>query len=281
MPRSSLFTDREIEAIAALATESACDRYRTDPSSLRPFLRERLRLSAVESEAVSERCQKDAAYSRTLVADYIGRLGEMDLLAYLAEQRPRTEVAERLGFDPFDPRRREVYRRAHRPFNAVQAAALVGGILLGLLLTLVLAGFVPRIEQTWEIRERRGVDFVVVLPVPIHEDRKTLLKEQANGYGWLFASEPDSPRVEIARAPIRSQNPGWSGSVGEEVTYQYASYRRDYSWFFGWSLVMWISIVIITAIAVVRLRGKPWSAERYTATSVRAEPASAPDRPGD
>lgn len=266
MPRSSLFTDRESKSIAALATVSACDHYRTDPPSLRSFLRERLRLSPVESEPVYVRCQNDAAYLQALVVDYIGRLQEMALLAYLAEQRPRTEIAERLGFDPFDPRRQEAYRRAHRPFNTMQGAALAGGSLLGLLLTLVLARFVPRIEQTWEIREKRGASLFAILPIPmpIYETQKKLVKEQADGYGWLLVSEPDSPRVEIARAPLPQDDPRVK-NIGEMVTYRYTSYRRDYSWFFGWLLIMWISVFLITVVVVVRLREKKWSAERYAA----------------
>jgi len=242
------FTHTEFQRIVALATKMLYERCKTDKDSLCSFLWERLCLAPLESEPIHDRCQQDAAYLHSLVADYVNRLDEQGLRALLADLRVGTAIADQLGFDPFDPKREDAFRRAQRIFNPRQGLALAAGVLV----CLVMGSFPPWVEQTWE--KHRGL----LLVIPMSDTK--LVEEKFHGYGFLFSPRPESPRVQVRRP----SGMDWG-------TYRYTRYRLDHRTLLG----QWLLVALATTVAVVLLRDKKWSADRYVA-SLRPTISTAP-----
>jgi hypothetical protein len=110
-------TEREFSQVETLTHELACQRCRADRDFLRGLVRAYVGPADAAGGAVLARCDADPAYLASIVHSYIAFLDERGLLGFLHSIAETSAVVKRLGFDPFDDRRREAYRLAHSFFN--------------------------------------------------------------------------------------------------------------------------------------------------------------------
>jgi hypothetical protein len=135
-PPRRRFTAAEFERVKSLATNATWEECRADDDYLLSMIRIRLGIRGPKAQLVFDRARKDPDHLDWLIQDHMDGLCETRVLDLLPRNRSGAQLAEDLGFDPFDPRRERAYRGASRFWNGKRQLVLAAGI-VALLLTVL------------------------------------------------------------------------------------------------------------------------------------------------
>ena len=239
-------TADESRLIAPLAATCAIEQSLKDRNYLRGLVRAYLGSAEVAEDAVLERCLRDPEYLASIARNYVASLDERVLLDMLRTTVGEAATAEQLGFDPFDPRRREVYRSAKRFINqrAQQVVLAVGAVALCLVCL-----FPPWKMERWQRQTWNPCSSGGCLPPP---DKK--LEVRFAGFRSAFAAEPILPLTN-SRAP--SNLPG-NLPRNVQGNGNYNVYGNDtyvvYGCYYEMLLMEWLGLfgVVVGACAALR-----------------------------
>ena len=241
MLKAHFVTERELSEIATLANEVTCARCRKEKKFLRHLVQAYLGDAEAAEEAVLERCDRDPAYLESVVKNYVASLDEHELLGVLRASAGVSVVVERLGFNPFDDRRRESHRLAHRFINCRnQWIVLAIGVGAFCLMCLFPPWQMVRWQrQAWDPCRSGG-------PCP-EPDKK--VEVRFIGYRFAFADAP----IEAAGAP--------QGPEVRENDWTYITYR----WYWEMQLLQWLGLFVAVILMGALLRDSRSFEERIAA----------------
>ena len=266
MRRFPRFTEVESERLVDVAVEAIAERCSKDAGYLRFFIRDYLGIAEAAFPPVYERCQQDPTYLTGIARDHVLGLRERAVLDLLQEAMDKQSLAERLGFDPLDPRRAQAYRRATSYISRSQIVVLVAAFLVSALMLL----FPPWIEEHWRTQT------VWLLP---WATRVELLESRPVGHGsWSTHQSHTDVEAKPASWPGGAVSPAHDG--------QETVYRLDFRLLAIQFLLLWS----VSAVLVVVLRNKKRSYSDYlrecgasmlpTQTGDNVESATPPDNGG-
>jgi hypothetical protein len=267
MRRFPRFTEVESERLVDVAVEAIAERCSKDAGYLRFFIRDYLGIAEAAFAPVYERCQEDPTYLTGIAWGHVLGLRERAVLDLLQEAMDKQSLAERLGFDPLDPRRAEAYRRATSYISRSQIVVLAAAFLVSALMLL----FPPWIEEHWRTQ-------AVWLFFP-GVTRVELLESRPAGHGsWSSHQSHTDVEAKLASWPGGAVRPAQDG--------QETVYRLDFRLLAIQFLLLWS----VSAVLVVVLRNKKRSYSDYlrkcgasmlpTQTGGNVESANPPDNGG-
>jgi hypothetical protein len=230
MPQAEVFTDTELQRMAALAIDVISEKCRQQPAHLRAFLRHHLHLPEMTLQPVYDRAGSDADYLRSLVAEHINGLHERTVLRLLEEERGQPALAKQLGFDPLDPIRLKAFQGAKQVVNQKQGVVLAVGFLVFILMGL----FPPWVEVT-----RENTTNLIIF-----REGSKVLSQKFIGYGFAFE------RKASHTVSSRNNPHGLYGSITVKVTHE---------WDTALLMAQWIALVVVVGIAFVLLKNKKYS----------------------
>jgi hypothetical protein len=134
-------------------------------------------------DAVLERCKTDPEHLDAVVDHYLSSRSGAARVEMLRSCLGPSAVAERLGFDPFDPDRDTAYRLSRRLFNS---PAQIGVLVLGLVVFALICLFPPWLRQNWQT--------VWLLIIPTRQ----IVSSEFAGFHFAFARMPETDSTTYA-----------------------------------------------------------------------------------
>ncbi len=117
MHNRKYLTQKEAAEVERLAIDLVSEKCRTHPGYLVRIVKSYVGSAEAASEAVVLRCESEPAYLESILQSYFAGLSEREILDELSTVSDAATVTARLGFDPFDVRRKEAFRLASQFLN--------------------------------------------------------------------------------------------------------------------------------------------------------------------
>jgi hypothetical protein len=282
MRRFPRFTEVESERLVDVAVEAIAERCSKDAGYLRFFIRDSLGIAEAVFPLVYERCQQDPTYLTDIVRDHVLGLSERAVLDLLQEAMDKQSLADRLGFDPLDPRRAQAYHRATSYLNRHQKVVLIAAFCVSVLMLL----FPPCVEEHW--RTQRSWSGGI--------KRVKLLKSRFAGYGWQESHTDVAPEAGDGRGlDLGDVLFPLLGLKGEKKPVSQPRPPRDgldtvYRCEFGLLAIQFLVVWGLSGVLLVVLRNKKHNYSDYlrqcrasmlsTQTGDNVEPATLADNGG-
>jgi len=219
VPHPYFLTKRESQQIRPLAREVAIERGRENTDYLRGTVRAYVGAAEGAEEAVLERCLTDPQYLDSIVTKYVDSLSASGVLDLLQASLSRHAIAERLGSDPFDPRREEAHRRAGRFINSRAQREVVA---LGIVVFCLMGLFPPRKMERWKLGPATDCG----------RAPDTRLEVRYAGHHFAF-------NTRYAPATVPAQ--------GGYVVYK---------WYLEMLLLQWLALFVVIVVACAALRDR-------------------------
>jgi len=232
MAKAHSVTEAELARLTSLASELTCRRCIEDRYFLRKLVRDYLEDDRTDLDDVVERCGQDPEHLALVVRDHLATFSESELLELLRRIAGVCGAVERLGFDPFDPRREEARRLGRRFINCrEQQIALALGAGLFFLMCLV----PPWKMERWQKPSRDAC--VTLCP---QADRQVEVRFAGYHFAFTGPPAPEPPRPE----------------TGQYVVYH---------WYWEMQLLQWLGLAVVVVAACALLRDHRSFDERIAA----------------